>query len=75
MRISHKKSHKQSRAQRALAMCQRDGTRYIKVTYTTALLYTIPPFNKLNLSGLWPIVRSSTACMYIENSKARSFSH
>lgn len=33
-----------------------------KATYTTALLYTIPPFNKLNLSGLWPIVRSSIAC-------------
>lgn len=33
-----------------------------KNTHTTALLYTTPPFNRLNLSGLWPIVRSSTAC-------------
>lgn len=33
-----------------------------KTTYMTALLYTIPPFNKLSLSGLCPIVLSSTAC-------------
>lgn len=35
-----------------------------KITYTTALLQTIPPFSKLNLSGLCPIVRSSTACQF-----------
>lgn len=44
-----------------------------KATYTTVLLYTMPPFNKLNLSGLWPMVLSSTACQLGKIGKCKTF--